>query len=223
MNLQAVCFDMDGVLLDSEPGSFAFLRDALRDAGVISLSEEQTARYIGISMSRIAADLSARYRLAQSPQQILEIVHARGSFYELSRELAPMPYLLPLLRYLKDADIRLAVVSSTSCRSVLAALNRFSLTRWFDVILGGDSVPCTKPAPDCYQKAASLLEAAPSACAAVEDSPIGIQAARDAGLYVIGFEGSVLRQDTSLAHCRCASFADCLNLFQSLISPRENA
>jgi len=89
----------------------------------------------------------------------------------------------------------------------------FNLT--IDAIVCGDMVEKTKPSPEGYLKAARYLQVEPGDCVIIEDSPIGIQAAKNAGITVIGYKGSEHTQDTSLADVQVASYDELLEWVSS--------
>ena len=100
------------------------------------------------------------------------------------------------------------MVSSTSTKYIVTALNRMGLTGQFQVIVCGDMVRRPKPAPHSYQLAMSLLGLSPEDCLAIEDSPTGIQAARAAGLQVVGYKGGSVEQETDSASWEVRSFQE---------------
>ena len=123
-----------------------------------------------------------------------------------------MPGLLPFLWRLRAAGIRTALVTSTSSRLILAALNRMGMSALFDAILCGDMVEKRKPSPEGYQKAMALLGAAPERSIVIEDSPVGIRAGKAAGAVVAACRCGRLRQDTSQADFEFESFEECMRL-----------
>ena len=109
-----------------------------------------------------------------------------------------------------------AVVSSTRTQLIVTALNRMQLLRSFDVVVCGDMVQTPKPAPDSYRLALRWLGLDAGQCLAVEDSPTGLQAAKAAGLQVVGYTGGSIRQDTSRADWTAASFDAIARLLKTL-------
>jgi len=213
--LKAVLFDMDGVLLDSEIPTFNLMRNTLMCKGVDVTLDELMERYMGKNSNIIYATLIEKYGFNQTVEEFRKD-HRKlsGNFY-MSGDVKPMPGLITLLDFLKNKGIRMAVVSSTSSMNVMFALNRLSVLSYFDAVVCGDMVEETKPSPEAYLKAANYLKAAPDECLIVEDSPIGIQAARNAGIRVIGYKGSEHVQDTSQADLQFASHDELLKWLSS--------
>jgi HAD superfamily hydrolase (TIGR01509 family) len=206
--MNTVLFDMDGVLLDSEIPSFERLYKTLRKKGIeLSLSDLLGA-YTGMNSNAIYASLIERFGLDQTVDEFrLEHYRTSGDYYS-DGDLAPMPELIPFMEYLHANKVKMAVVSSSSSKSVLTALNRLSLIGYPGAIIAGDMVKNAKPSPEGYLAAAGYLQSTPADCLVIEDSPLGIQAAKNAGIFVIGFKGSRHRQDTSGADRETASYEE---------------
>lgn len=209
--MKCVLFDFDGVIIDSEIGAFEHFRKSLKRTG-IDITLDELLKYIGKSSLEITTELFNKNNINRDPQEFLVERRNSGSYYEVS-ELLIMPGLIEFLETLKSKNIKMAVVSSTSSRSVVTALNRLSLLKYFDAIICGDMVKETKPSPEGYLKAAKLLNANPDDCIVIEDSPIGIQAGKNAGMKVIGFTGSTHVQDTSNADIEVKSFTELMDLY----------
>jgi len=197
---------MDGVLLDSAFPAFDLIRNTLQSKGVEVSLASLLNDYNGKHSNDIYEDLIGRYDFRQTVDEFRSEHKAiNGNFYS-DAYLAPMEGLAPFLEYLKSNGTSMAVVSSTSSRNVLAALNRMSLVRYFSTIVCGDHVDWHKPAPDGYLMAVALLTSELEHCLVVEDSKPGILAGKNAGITVVGYKGSVYRQDTSDADVEVFSF-----------------
>jgi len=213
VKLQAVLFDMDGVLLDSAIPSFELIKNTLQAKGAgtdISL-HELADTYNGKHSNDIYEALIDRYGLGQTVEEF-RADHRRisGNFYT-DAKLYPMEGLVPFLEFIKSNRVVMATVSSTNSKSVLFALNRLSLVQYFSAIVCGDHVVHHKPAPEGYFAAASLLAVKPEHCLVVEDSALGILAAKNAGMTVAGYKGSAYVQDTSGADKEVFSFDELLS------------
>ena len=205
-------FDFDGVLADSERGAFTFLQKTLAGAYGVTVPAEDQSHFIGHGGRAVVEEIISRYKLSATVEEFMEQRQKHGNFYEDSEVLEPMPGALEFLTILRENGVRTALVSSTGSRLILSALNRMGMARCFDAIVCGDMVAHTKPHPEPYQKALSLLGEDPACCIAVEDSPFGVRAALDAGLTVVGFHGSGIDLDTSAAQMQAAHFSDCFDL-----------
>lgn len=211
MKISCVLFDFDGVVADTEPSNAKYLSRALATFG-ITLSEEDHARLVGINSAEHIDRLLARAPKPVTREAYLQERQRQGNTYENAPDLAVSPGLPAFLRTLRGNGVRTGLVTSTSARLILAALNRLSLTSLFDIILCGDMVARHKPDPECYRKAMQLLRVSPEECVVIEDSPVGIRAGIEAGATVIAYKGGQVRQDTHEAHFQTDSFADCAAL-----------
>ena len=211
MEARCVLFDFDGVIADTEESNVKYLGKALAVFGVVITPEEQ-AQLVGMNDPRILEKMLRRARPPVTLEQLLEERQRQGNTYEDDPDLAPTPGVIEFLHRLRAAGKGIALVSSTSARLILAALNRLGLTGFFDVIICGDMVSEKKTSPECYRKAMALLRARPEECVIVEDSPVGILAGKAAGAAVAACRCGRLRQDTSQADFEFESFEECMRL-----------
>ena len=167
---------------------------------------------VGVNDREILEELLQRAEPPVTVERLLEERRRQGNTYENEPSLSPMPGLLPFLWRLRAAGIRTALVTSTSSRLILAALNRMGMSALFDAILCGDMVEKRKPSPEGYQKAMALLGAAPERSIVIEDSPVGIRAGKSAGALVAAYKCGSFSQNTSQADFEIWDYEDCLSL-----------
>ena len=217
MKKSAVIFDMDGVLVDTEPIYIDISRGLFRKCG-IEISEERMMSYIGVPAKRMWAEIKRDFRLSQS---LDELVHEERAeqWQRLSsmKILPPTDGVVPFLRQLMTAGIRRAIASSTSLDLVQLIISKALIGRYFEAVISGDAVKEGKPAPDIFLRAASELGCPPSDCVVVEDSPHGIRGAKRAGMKAVGFANRLSRNlDLSEADTVIADFtaASVLKIFE---------
>jgi HAD superfamily hydrolase (TIGR01509 family) len=188
--LAAVLFDMDGLLIDSEPvWSVAEAELAVRYGAV--WDDHIKAECIGTSLPD-AVPMMLRYFGVPDPSAG-ELTAAQewllARMVELFATALPVqPGALELIDALRAAGVPLALVSSSYRVLVDAALRGIGPER-FDFTVAGDEVSRTKPDPEPYLTAAAALGVDPSACVVFEDAPSGIAAAEAAGCLAIGIPG----------------------------------
>jgi HAD superfamily hydrolase (TIGR01509 family) len=180
----AVIFDLDGVLLDSEPIYLAATNGVLAREGKY-LSAEENASYIGVRFRDMLAEIIPRMGLAHDAdyyiaESQIEVLRAFGG------PLAPPPGARELIERLADHDVPRAVGSSSSHSWVDQVLTNLGVRQYFPIVVGGDEVTHGKPEPDIFLRCAELLGVAPARCAVIEDSVNGVLAARRAGMTAIG-------------------------------------
>lgn len=180
-----VIFDNDGVLVDSEGHANQILSDLLNQSGggVNMTREESVALFLGRSLPAIRQLIEARLGHAL-PGDFEERYHAR-LFDAFDRELEAVPGVEDALDRIR---VPTCVASSGTHQRIRRALTATGLLRRFEGrIFSAEDVARGKPAPDLFLYAARRLGVAPSRCAVVEDSPLGVDAAAAAGMVAFGF------------------------------------
>ena len=183
--LAAVVFDMDGLLVDTEPLSYrAWVAHLARDFGA-TLSEDDHAAMVGTD--ELGSWTIARDRLGLAvdlPGGLATLRAARAALYRavLADGVTPMPGAIELARACRDAGLRVGLASSSAMAQITTILAGLGLTGLFDALTSGEEVPASKPDPAIYALACARLGAAPAACVALEDSRPGVLAARAGGL-----------------------------------------
>ncbi len=183
--MNAVCFDMDGVLVDSE--NFWIPRE-IDDLFPRLLPDDDidVAEITGMNYRDIYEYLDTNYDVAMGRADVLAWYdEAAESIY--GEDVTLLPGATALVDDLRDSDIRVALVSSSPHHWIDIVLERFALD--FDAVVSADAIDVPgKPNPDIYEHAAEQLAVSPQATVAVEDSGHGIEASRRAGMYVVGFK-----------------------------------
>lgn len=199
MKIEAVVFDCDGILVDTEPLHYRAFQRVLEPLGLGHDFEHYLKVYIGFDDrdafleafregGRPLDDATLGELMDRKERALREIVAAGG--------LVSFPGVVELVRRLKAAGVPLAVASGALRREVLEFTDALGLRGAFDVIVAADDVARSKPDPESYLKAVQRLQGVvggsvrPARCVAVEDTPAGIQAARGAALKVIAVTNS---------------------------------
>lgn len=184
--IQAVVFDCDGLLLDTEE---LWMRGeaALVERYGVEYTPEVRARLFGMSAKNLVPELEALLDRPGEGEALVEELVAH-CWVEISREATPRPGALDLVRALRRREERLPIgIASNSPRGLVEeALATAGLEGAFDAVIGYDDVRDPKPAPDPYLLCCERLGAAPHRSVALEDSPTGVASAQAAGLYVLG-------------------------------------
>ena len=180
--IEAVVFDMDGVLVDSEPVWERVRKGFVAERGGHWPDDAQD-RLMGMSTAEWSAYMSADFGLSLSPQEVADLV-IKAMAAEYEEHLPLLPGAIEAVRAL-SAHWPLAVASSSPQSLIEAVLDDADLRSAFHAAVSSEQVERGKPAPDVYLEAVSRLGVSPAACAAVEDSSNGLRSAAAAGLTVI--------------------------------------
>ena len=206
---RAIIFDMDGVLVDSEPLFLNAINRLLIQEGVTPVSEAENQEFlIGTTIEETWRQLKLRRPLPLTAETYMD--RYDGIVREvMMQELAPQPGVRELIAACRQRGLPKAVASSSRHIWVDLKLAAIGLTGAFDLVLGGDDVIHGKPEPDIYLKAAAGLGLPPEQCIAIEDSPIGIAAAVAAGTCTIAVRTDYTRHlDVSQAHAILETLED---------------
>jgi HAD superfamily hydrolase (TIGR01509 family) len=184
VTIQAVIFDMDGVLTDSEPLINAAAVEMFREKGLV-VQPEDFIPFVGTGENRYIGGVAEQYGFP------LDILGAKKRTYEIYLDLVPerlqaFAGAQPVVTTCRLAGLKTAVASSADRIKIEANLRKIGLPpESWDAIVTGEDVARTKPNPDIFLAAARLLGLAPRDCAVVEDAPNGIQAAKAAGMHCV--------------------------------------
>ena len=184
---ELVIFDNDGVLVDSEPLSNRILAGYLTELGHPTTFEDSVRDFMGAAIHRVHDVVWERSGQAL-PAHFDATYHARV-FAAFERELEPVHGVRVVLEKLAADGMPYCLASSGSHERIRVALKRTGLYAKFGEprIFSSQDVGRGKPAPDLFLHAARTMGVPPERCAVVEDSPLGVEAARAAGMDVYGF------------------------------------
>mgnify|MGYP000023240968 CR=1 FL=1 len=206
--IKALVFDMDGVIIDSEPIQCEIAVDVLRSFGA-EPAENELYEFVGVTNQAMWPVLKERHKLDASVEEILKRHQEYKKKRFFTQKIEPIEGVRELIM---DADARgLKIALATSSPRYLAEhiLTSTGLMPYFDAMVTADDITKSKPDPEIYLKAAELLGVEPESCIAVEDAEHGIQAAKNAGMRVIGFINPHSgKQDTSRADFVVSSMRD---------------
>ena len=180
--IEAVVFDMDGVLIDSEPVWERVRRGFVADRGGHWPADAQD-RMMGMSTAEWSAYIAADFGIGLTPRQVAQqVITAMAAEYE--KHLPLLPGAIDAVRSV-SGRWPLAVASSSPRSLIETVLSAADLASAFAAVVSSEEVPRGKPAPDVYLAAAGRLSVPPTSCAAIEDSSNGLRSAATAGFTVV--------------------------------------
>ena len=181
---RAVIFDMDGVLVNSEPMIRACAQEAAAELGFL-ISDETYITWMGLPSVQLRDAIRHSMGSKFPMETFYEEYKKRWVGKVKLGKLLANPGIKTLLEVLKKKSVPIAVATSTVREQAIETLRTTDLLTYFDTIVGGDNVKNGKPAPDIYRYAAREINVPTNQCIALEDSAIGVKSAVSAGLHVI--------------------------------------
>lgn len=202
----AVLFDLDGVVIDSDS-----LHDEAKKAALdyygFKIADSDWKEIKNHSISQIYEWLYLRNPEIGVTEKDL-VAHKRNYFSQFAEsKIDLVPNVLLFINFLKKQGIRTALVTATGQTAFEFFRRKFELDKYFEVFVTGDDVKNLKPHPEAYLKAVSLLGLETENCVVIEDTPIGVQSGKTAGCFVVGKESTVAK-DVLLAKGADVVFRD---------------
>nr|MBD3359342.1 HAD-IA family hydrolase [Candidatus Buchananbacteria bacterium] len=183
MQFKAIIFDRDGVIIDTEPINLDSAIKAFSQQG-IELTEKEKDLIIGTH----PVDYQEYFKQKYPDFDFAQYRQIKRELYLQGIETAPLfNEIIDLIKKLSQQNITLGLVTSSARPSTDKIIQRAGLQNVFQAIVSFEDCEQRKPAPDCYLKAAAKLNLEPKDCLVIEDTSIGLQAAKKAGMtcYVI--------------------------------------
>lgn len=184
--LKAIIFDMDGLMIDSEPFHHKAFDKVFREYGKELTIEDNNKYFVGISDIDAAKEMIVRYQLPISPE---ELVERKQKAYRvlIANEITSQPGLMELLQKLQEYGYKKAIASSSMLSEIELVMNTLKINKYIDIYCSAQEVKHGKPAPDLFLLAAQRLGIEPALCLVLEDAQSGMNAAKNAGMkcYII--------------------------------------
>ena len=216
----AVIFDMDGVIVDSEPRHEQAFLDVVRSLGYGDNHGLRFADYVGRSDQELWIDFVKKNRPRQTLEQLLALKRQR--VVEIIRREQPVFEGLPELLAGLAPKFHLAVASGSERVVVEEVLALKELRRFFSAVVTAGDVRQGKPAPDIFLRAADLLDTSPDHCWVIEDSKPGVAAGLAAGMRVIAITNTHPADELTHAHHVVKSYREIAELLLAF-SPQSPA
>lgn len=201
--MKAVIYDMDGVIVDSEPVHLGAWLHVFQKVGVKGLTLEYFYAYQGMSDLDICKLMVEKHHLHDDAKKLAEA--KKYLYVKHMHEQGPTPIedSLDVIEYtnqLRQQGIKTAIASSSPMQEIEFMTDSFHIRDKFDTLQTGDELPNSKPNPAIYLQTAAVLQVKPEDCVVIEDAENGVQAAKAAGMYCIGFRSPhTLNQNLSPA------------------------
>lgn len=185
--IKAVIFDMDGVIMDSESIHYKIEKAILKNNFNEPFEFEDHARFVGQTTQNLWRTICKERNLSQG-FEILSLLDNADYMQELkSGDIQPVPGVIELIKRLHEIEIPMIVASSAIRENIEVVTDRFGITKYFQGYVSGQDVERTKPNPDIFLKAAEKLNIEPENCLVIEDAKHGVEAAKAANMFCIGY------------------------------------
>lgn len=212
MTDQAILFDHDGTLVDSEPEHHQMWIRILHEFGVSLSREEYKKNYAGMPSDTNARNLVDRFKLEISANELYEKKNSVTRDYLSNGAFPLMPGVQTALDYLFDRGFQFAVVTGAGKEGIDSTIRGHSLEKYFSTIVCKDDVVHSKPAPDCYLLALKQLGLTAPQAVAIEDTEHGVISATQAGITCLA-----IPNEMSIGH----DFSAATGVFSDLDSARQ--
>ncbi|AWH85749.1 ABC transporter ATP-binding protein [Flavobacterium album] len=206
---KAVIFDMDGVVVNTEPIGYGANQKLYKALG-ITVPDDVYATFIGNSDKNIIQKLKDLYPIEKTHEELLkEKYKYYFEAFDNATDLALLPGVKDLIMNLHSNGMKLLLASSASKRKIEKVFTRFGLHPYFDATISGEDFEFSKPNPAIFLEAVERSGFTKEECIIIEDSTNGIKAAKAAGVYCIGYKSEhSMGQDTSLANKVITDFSE---------------
>ncbi|WP_035571553.1 HAD family hydrolase [Halonatronum saccharophilum] len=186
--LEAVIFDMDGVIIDSEPIYFEIER-RLFNALNLDLSQKEHQSFVGMTIKGLWKEIKKKYPINHSIKELSQIHKDEIFSYMSNAEKLPLVVgINKLIEEISKEGLKMAVASSSPKRLIEIILDKLKLDKSFDLLISGEEVMHGKPSPDIFLYTADKLRVKPTNSIIIEDSANGVRAAKTAKMKCIGFQ-----------------------------------
>jgi beta-phosphoglucomutase len=204
--IRGVLFDLDGVIVDTLHYHYLAWKHMFEKLGG-KISEHTVLLHEGRNSREILPILMQESGVLIPADQQAQFIEEKRAYYRSIVQVQQYPGAFEAIDQLKQRGYRVALVTACALKNMQHSLNSEQQAH-FDFIITGDEVSRAKPFPDSYLIAARQLQVKPVECMVVENAPLGIEAAKNAGMYCVAIETTLGREYLSSADCVLQSIRD---------------
>ena len=187
--IKTVIFDMDGVIINSEPLHQKAYQMMFKEFN-LNVSDELYSSFTGMATYPICEKLCAVFSLNYTSKLLVESKRKHfKSLFENGHEFKLIDGVLKLIQHYKQNGITLVLASSASMANINMIFKKFSLDQYFKAKISGADLKASKPHPEIFEKASKLSGHPKNKCLVIEDATNGIIAAKSAGIFCVAFDG----------------------------------
>jgi HAD superfamily hydrolase (TIGR01509 family) len=206
--LKAVIFDMDGVIIDSEP-MHARAATLVLQKYHVNITTDYINQFIGSTTLHMCELLINDYHINATPEELFKANQEMKQYLLKTEGHTIIPYVIDLIKDLHNHKTILMIASSSPADAIEEVMEALHIKNYFTGYISGMQITNPKPAPDIFFEAVNRLQLKPSECIVIEDSQNGVNAAYAAGITTIGFVNpNSGKQDLSKATALINSFKE---------------
>ena len=215
--MKAIIFDMDGVIINSEPVHFEVEQELLEKLGG-KMSKEAHVAFVGTTDHYMWSTLKEQFNLEPAVEKIIKM--KKEMFIEKFDEIELMDNFKELMLSLYNEGYPMAIASSNNRKIVNKVVEKFGLSNYMNSIISGEEVHKGKPDPEIFLTAAKKINVNPKCCLVIEDARNGVKAAKAAKMKCVGLENIYSgNQDLSEADLVINNLAELdLNIIKELLA-----
>ena len=183
-HIRGLIFDLDGTLADTMPIHVQAWAEAGKLYG-LTITGDMILPMAGMPTVAVVPELNKTFDWNLDPVEFR--YHKNEAYYRIKADLGkvrPISHIVKIAESYKD-NLPMAVGTGSSHENAIVSLNDLGITHWFKGVVGADDIQNPKPAPDTFLKCADMIKVHPRNCLVFEDGPMGIEAAKAAGMQVI--------------------------------------
>lgn len=180
--MRAILFDFDGVVIKSMESHYQGWRKAMEEYG-IDMSPEELYILEGQGVEEVASQLVRKFNIPSEERH--NIIEKKRFYYNQVKKDEVYPNFLDVLEWATEKELKIALVTGGDREVVIQALKAYGIDAYFQTIVTSNDVMHSKPSPEPYLKACELLQEKPGECIVIENSPLGILSAKNAGIKCI--------------------------------------
>lgn len=185
--MKAIIFDMDGVIIDSEPLHFKLEKELLEELGG-KINKKEHEAFVGTTDYYMWKTFKGKFNLKYSVEEMIKIKKER--FIENIHKIELVDNFYEFMLKMYEEGFLMGLASSNNKNAVDAIVKKFQLDKYLKFIISGEEVSKGKPNPEIFLTAAKKMNVKPSECLVIEDATNGITAAKSAGMKCIGLKSS---------------------------------
>lgn len=212
--IKAVLFDLDGVLVKSMPYHLRAWEWAFKKNG-ISVDQQTLALHEGLRSAEMAREIAKNAAIVLNDTLIEQIVVEKRNFYQKIAKIEFYPHALEVIKAIQSLSLQMAIVTSCVRNSLNRAIPE-SIQPFFEYILTGDEIKNGKPKPDPFISVSKQLRRASTECLVIENAPLGIQAAKAAGMLCVAITTTLDKKFLTGADFIIDDLEEVLSIIQKL-------